>query len=831
MREAGSPQGRFGGKTALLAGAAVAALAAFPAASQGVDPASAPPRMADPAVHGVPGPDGLSHDELYIEADSVTQDDARHTITARGHVEARYQHRTLRGEEVVYDTSTGLITANGKAEIINPDGTVEYAEHAQLDRGLHTGVATGFATRLNPQAPWPRATPKIAAAAAVKPNDDVMELNKAVFTPCPICASNGRPNEPTWSIQADTIVEDKARKLIFYRNAIVKVKGVPIFFAPILWSPDPTAKASSGLLTPILSASRRRGFSYEQPYLWVISPSADVAIAPQVNTKLNPFINLDSHVRLWSSVPIPQGDSTKPEMDLRAGFTYDSNSNSEGRHFGPATARSYVLAGGAFQIDRNWIWGFSAERSSDPTIFDRYDIANVQQHRGLFDDDPRRLTSQLYAVRQDADSYVSVTAVDFQTIRPFVDVNGQPLRNPISGELAVENGGALPVVAPMLEARWEPHEEILGGRLRLMATGVVLSQSSLSLNPLDPPDNGINSRRATAQLDWRTSIFTSAGIRFDPFVIARGDVFSADHGIDYQPTRVVQPLELTGPFSLARGTATVGVEATYPLAKRFDDGSLVIEPIAQLNLSPRTSVDSRLLIEDSLSVTVDETNLFTPDRFTGFDLNEGGVRFNTGVRASYNWDNGRWAWALAGRSFRSDQNFPTNVVCSQIVSLDQPCVLKGQELNRELNSWVVAAEASPVKGVTGFGRVNFDDQGSVRRMEFGANWDYSRTRGLIRYYKDEFDPFTPGFRRQDLEAAADVLFTRHLGIVFDATRDLRKNLWRRSEAGLLYQDDCTRVELVYQRNETGLLGPSDAVFLRLFLATMGDTGYRRYDDR
>jgi LPS-assembly protein len=49
----------------------------------------------------------------------------------------------------------------------------------------------------------------------------------------------------------------------------------------------------------------------------------------------------------------------------------------------------------------------------------------------------------------------------------------------------------------------------------------------------------------------------------------------------------------------------------------------------------------------------------------------------------------------------------------------------------------------------------------------------------------------------------------------------------------LYKDECTRLEIVYQREETfnRTLGPSDSVLIRLSLATLGDAGYRDYDDR
>ena len=51
--------------------------------------------------------------------------------------------------------------------------------------------------------------------------------------------------------------------------------------------------------------------------------------------------------------------------------------------------------------------------------------------------------------------------------------------------------------------------------------------------------------------------------------------------------------------------------------------------------------------------------------------------------------------------------------------------------------------------------------------------------------------------------------------------------------GVVYKDECIRVEVVYQHQDTivGVLGKSDAVFLRLTLATLGDQGYKNADFR
>ena len=84
-------------KRALLAGVALVVLAggAYDAQAQEA------PRVA------APSPDGLAEGELYMEADLVIRDDKNNVTTARGNVEVRYQGRTLRANELIYDEAKG----------------------------------------------------------------------------------------------------------------------------------------------------------------------------------------------------------------------------------------------------------------------------------------------------------------------------------------------------------------------------------------------------------------------------------------------------------------------------------------------------------------------------------------------------------------------------------------------------------------------------------------------------------------------------------------------------------------------------------------------------
>src|SRR5690606_29468222 len=104
------------------------------------------------------------------------------------------------------------------------------------------------------------------------------------------------------------------------------------------------------------------GLSYEQPYLWAISPSQDLIISPQINQRVNPFLNLEWRKRFWSG-----------EIEARGGYTYerlfgDADLNRDGVisdseenvRYGDPGSQSYILAEGRFRVGQDWRWGFTA---------------------------------------------------------------------------------------------------------------------------------------------------------------------------------------------------------------------------------------------------------------------------------------------------------------------------------------------------------------------------------------------------------------------------------------------------------------------------------------
>jgi LPS-assembly protein len=750
-------------RTRLLAGAAalaVCALTTSAALAQSAGSASPIAKAQPPAM--TPAGDGLGDQGYYLEADTVIEDDKSQTVTAEGQVQIRNQGRTLRASRIVYDRATGVVTASGGVTIVERDGTVGFADEVVLDDQMRSGVAKGFSARLKDNI-------KIAADTAVRRNDQMSELNKAIFTPCELCAED-KTQEPTWSIHADKVTQDTEKHLIYYRNAVIQIFGVPVFYAPVFWHADPNAPRMSGLLPPKVVLSERRGLSYEQPYIWVISPSADLTISPQINTKVNPFLNLEYRQRFYSG-----------QINARFGYTYEKDLQGDGNRIGDLTSRSYVLASGEFDIDKNWKWGFAAERASDDLIFDKYDISNVSQQRGLIGSDTRRLTSQLFVTRQDNLSWLSINAVSIQGLRP------------------TDNDRTFPTVAPLIEARWEAPSPILGGRLRVQGSGVVLTRDQSQFVATEP---GADSRRATGQLDWRTNLTLSSGVRISPFVQARTDIYSiADYPAAGDDSTVTRAL------------GVIGADVSYPLFRRDGDRTIILEPLLQVAVSPESDADSRIPNEDSVVLEYDETNLLRANKSPGFDLYEGGARLNVGARATVNFDDGRSFSALVGRTFRDSPD---------------PSLPARSGLATRQSDWIVATDAKPIGGLTLYARARFESETlDLRRFEFGADVKFDRASGYVRYLHDNQD--ITGVERQDIDFAGNVLVTGNYGVTFAGIRDIQNDVWRRQELGVFYRDDCLDAAVVWVHEETynRTLGPSDAVVLRLTLATLGDKGYSR----
>ena len=134
--------------------------------------------------------------------------------------------------------------------------------------------------------------------------------------------------------------------------------------------------------------------------------------------------------------------------------------------------------------------------------------------------------------------------------------------------------------------------------------------------------------RASGDVDWRRTLYTNNGQVITPFLRVRGDVAS----LEAQNAPGMSNYINTGQTEPARFMPAAGVEYRYPFVDVEPWGTQTVEPIAQLILRPNETEIGKFPNEDAQNLVFSTANLFSIDKFSGWDRVEGGGRVNAGLQ-------------------------------------------------------------------------------------------------------------------------------------------------------------------------------------------------------
>ncbi|MEL6323518.1 MAG: LPS assembly protein LptD [Pseudomonadota bacterium] len=709
-----------------------------------------------PSVAQTPG----EEDQVVLEADVIAEEEDGTLVIATGSVEASYGERVLRADRVVYNRTTGRVRASGNVTIVDADGTQNFADEIEVDDRLTEGYAVGYGLRL------PGGTGVATANSGVRQADGINALDQAVFTACEVCEEEGI--RPTWALRARRAVLNQNNDIISYRDAVLEVAGIPVFYIPYFFHPDPTSGKKSGLLFPRVGVSDRVGFNYGQPYYQVISPSADLTITPTFFTKVRPLLETEYRQRFWSGA-----------INVRGSFTFESEFDNDGERFGDEEVRGHVFGVGRFDINDTWSWGFGVERASDDLFTRRYSIDGANARRGLYDGQPLSLLSQIYTVGQTETFYSDASVLFFQ-------------------DLTAESAfvAEAPLVTPLINVE-KLFEFGKYGRATLEASTAALTRDSgqgidATINP--------DSRRVSIGATWSTTEVLRGGFVLEPFADVRGDFYDLDEASSGEPdvTRVV---------------GSVGAKLSWPLVRPGKAVDLIVEPTVLGAWGLSNVNDDAIPIEDSQLAEFDESSLFSSNGFNNFDLYEGDGRLSVGVTGTARLKSGQSISAIAGRRWRTraDPNFDV-----------------ATNLDGTSSDWVGGLSADFGRRLRLNVRARLDeDTFQVNRVDAQAATQIWRLSGSARYFRVDED-VRPLIDEADegVDFRGSFRLTRNYSISYGQLRDLTLENDIRRNIGITYEDNCSRFELIYQRSEVfdRTLGPNDAFFFRFSLKSLGQFG-------
>ena len=255
---------------------------------------------------------------------------------------------------------------------------------------------------------------------------------------------------------------------------------------------------------------------------------------------------------------------------------------------------------------------------------------------------------------------------------------------------------------------------------------------------------------------------------------------------------------------------TLGLELTFPLYKKSYNQLDTIKPRLQLIYNPDLKLNDAIPNTDSQQVKLDQSSLFSLNRFSGLDKQEAGLRLNTGVEYTVE-NNGPFSYELTlGQIFReapstqfSEESGLSDIKSDILISgnLNYNSIFKvhGQQLydqNLKLkHAETTLSYLQPSQTLTS-GLIFFD-----------ANVSENRPTDLI-----------------ELTLGLESNITKNWLANFDLRRSINENENINASLKLSYKNECADINLSFRRRftETNTLPADTSVELTFDLNRIGD---------
>lgn len=731
--------------------------------------AGAPPGETAPArrssTHGQ-----SSEAPVLLVADELQNDEDLGLVVARGHVELSQKDQIVLADTITYNQKTDTVTASGNVSLLQPTGDVVFSNYVELHDDMRDGFIENIRILLSDRS-------RLAGNTARRVGGVRTEIRRGVYSPCELCATDPT-HAPLWQIKAERIVHDKEKQLIEYRDAIVEFDGVPVLYTPYLSSPDPSVKRQTGFLAPIMGSSSSLGFHTSIPYYLVLGPNTDTTLTPIITTKggealageyrqnfTDGFIDLDGSV---ADSTVQNSTPVAPEASSVETF------------------RGHFYGRGEFDLDSVWRTGFDINRATDQT-YTRLFHFNTFNSSGY----NAYLQSRAFVEGLTQQSYTLIDSYIFQDVRAGIGDTTQP------------------IVLPSLTYDWVSRPDGWNGVWRL---------SGNTINLFRP--NGTDIRRVSAGGGWSAPLYDGIGDLWTVSLNLRADGYHSN-GVLLSSEQPNGHTEATGRFF-----PQAELEWRYPWVRRGANYNATIEPIAALIASSNGGNSLKIPDEDSVGVEFDETSLFVPNRFPGYDRVDSGQRVDYGLNLGVYGDGGGSTRLLIGQSYRFQKTTPFPL---------------GVGLDNQRSDVVGRLVVSPGSYLDLYYRARLDRRDfTVRRQEVGFTGGPRALRLDLSFIDIAADPLVAGIgeRRQVSGTAvsrlsqywsAEVFGTRNIGTnaqTFANGAVASNPQTLSSGVAISYRDECFTLSasLAHSGTSDREIHPGTTLLFSFVLKNIGEFG-------
>ncbi len=722
-------------------------LFALPAAAQGLVPTDFFNAPIDPSA-----PTG-------VEADLLTFDAKTNTVQASGGVVLKSSGYVVTGETLIYDRAANSVKMKGAVTITDPSGNV--METTDLD--ITGGLKQAFFNALTITA---YDGSRITADSA--DYDAVLQsiYNNASYAPCGECIDD-KGRRIGWSVNASRIVHNSEDNSTTLENSTLYLLGIPVAWVPYLWLPDLSESALSRAPRPSLSYGDKTGFGVGVSVNVYGNKWTDVWLSPKFFSRQGFLLGAEWTQRFENG-----------SFQVKASGINQWDPGAFGTEVGNRDWRGAIQTSGSFTPVKHWETGWSYTAFTDANYLSDYEQTTAKSS-----------INQVYVTHVSEQTYFDIRLQQFNQLGNVTQASQDA------------QGANLPVT------RFEHIIDLEDDMGRLAFEGhlrnVVRNANSTTAV------NGVNyvygyqgtKTHATLQASWQKQIIGGGGFVFTPYLGGRAD-FSYYDG---------KSVLLPGEASLFSATPIAAIDVRYPLMASNGADVHIIEPIAQLVYRGSDKTMLGITNDDAQSFVFDDTNLFSYNRFSGYDRQETGLRANIGGRYQANFDNDSYLELIGGQSF---QLAGTNAFAGP----DHANTGVGGGLGTDASYAVLGAYGSFVPGLT-FGAKTQIDTDAWKLARFGAGASYSADGyGATLDYR--FIGANPGLGQlidqHEIVGGLTIPVADYWSLRGHAAWDLSTNSFLQAGGGVVYDDGYLSIGANAQRNGPTHVSPNSTSVLATF---------------
>ena len=473
---------------------------------------------------------------------------------------------------------------------------------------------------------------------------------------------------------------------------------------------------------------------------------------------------------------------TEYRQFTKNGFFELSNAFSIKDNFNKGRLNGFIEGDGNFALRKNYELDFNIDlantidfKNGEKPFKNNYDYAEPEDDR---------LKNTFNISKTTTHSFFRLGTSYTQSFR-YKDFDGDGLK---------EEDPNVPVILPEVYFKKNYKNNILGGNYSLSAHSINLENTS----------NGQYSRIG-GKLDWKRSWKTSSGLNFGSLAQFNANTYLIEN--DFYKNAM--PLGM--------------IEVRYPLKKSSYKISHMFEPIAQVIFAPDRLtgyLNSNQNTSDSTTAEFEETNLFSTNRFPGFDEIESGSRANIGGKYILYEPNGWEFTTTAGRVYRQK-------------NLKQFDSSKSTGLDKLNSDYVSAFSLSSPQNFKILTRLLLDGKMDASKHETKINYstdEYTTNIGYV--WLDKQSILNLDNHQHEVNISTDYMINQNWNFGANWRQNLNTHSPISGNFDVMFENDCAKLnfslDLKYDEQDR-----IDRTFgMQIFLSGLGsDTNKKKFNNR